>query len=163
MTKILSHENGMVIWKEVDLDLAPEIDFLVPLDGCRSDFRCNCCQRHISQLKPFGKAGDPLNEDLDGVLLVFTFRSYDQPLDKESKIIRKYLRTCSAKSEEDSAIAEKAREKLVKKFGEDGAEQALMTYQLCFPPIKSWECRDCMCLSDKQYHIMHRNIYLGEP
>jgi hypothetical protein len=163
MTKILSHENGMVIWKEVDLELDPGIDFLVPRDDYEGVFRCDCCRRHINQLKPFGKAGDPLNEDLDGVLLVKTFRSYEQPMDEESKIIREYLRTCSSKSEEDSAIAEKTREKLVKKYGEDGAEQVLMTYQLCFPPIKSWECRDCMCLSDKQYHIMHRNIYLGEP
>ena len=162
MTKILSHENGMVIWKEVDLELDPGIDFLVPRDDYEGVFRCDCCRRHISQLKPFGKAGDPLNEDLDGVLLVKTFRSYDQPMDEVSKIIREYLRTASSKSEEDSAIAEKAREKLVKKFGEDGAEQALMTYQLCFQPIKSWECRDCICLSNKRFHRMRRNIYWKE-
>jgi hypothetical protein len=116
MTKILSYENAMVIWKEVDLELDPGIDFLVPQEDWKGVLRCNCCQRHISQLKPFGKAGGPLNEDLDGVLLVKTIRSYVLPIDKDSVIIWEYLRTCSSKSEEDSAKAKKAREKLVKKI-----------------------------------------------
>lgn len=39
------------------------------------DRRCECCGIHISKLKPFGKAGDPLVGDFDGALLVKTFRA----------------------------------------------------------------------------------------
>lgn len=36
---------------------------------------CECCGKNIKDLKPFGKAGDPLVGDFDGALLVKTFRS----------------------------------------------------------------------------------------
>jgi hypothetical protein len=32
--------------------------------------RCDCCGKHMSELKPYGKAGDPLVGDLNGELLV---------------------------------------------------------------------------------------------
>lgn len=36
--------------------------------------RCECCGKHISELKPFGGPGDPLVGDFRGALLVKTFR-----------------------------------------------------------------------------------------
>jgi len=36
--------------------------------------RCECCGRHIKDLKPFGGKGDPLVGDFKGALLVKTFR-----------------------------------------------------------------------------------------
>ena len=40
-----------------------------PNDAC-----CEVCHKHISKLKPFGKAGDPLVGDFNGQLLLKTFR-----------------------------------------------------------------------------------------
>jgi len=59
--------------------------------------RCECCGKHVTELKPFGKAGDPLLGDFNGALLVKTFR-------------------------ENSG---------------------------CIGP--SWECRECIILSDEEY------------
>jgi len=39
------------------------------------DRRCECCGKHTSELKPFGKAGDPLVGDFDGKLIIKTFRA----------------------------------------------------------------------------------------
>ena len=39
-----------------------------------SDSRCECCGKHVSELKPFGGPGDPLVGDFNGALLVKTFR-----------------------------------------------------------------------------------------
>ncbi len=39
------------------------------------DRACECCGR--KDMKPFGKAGDPLVGDFDGALLVKTFRGFD--------------------------------------------------------------------------------------
>lgn len=38
------------------------------------DEKCECCRRHIKDLKPFGGRGDPLVGDFTGALLVKTFR-----------------------------------------------------------------------------------------
>lgn len=39
-----------------------------------SDKRCECCKRHISELKPFGGPSDPLVGNFSGALLVKNFR-----------------------------------------------------------------------------------------
>ena len=38
---------------------------------------CDCCTRHISELRPFGKAGDPLKGDFEGAYIVKVYRDYD--------------------------------------------------------------------------------------
>lgn len=39
------------------------------------DRKCECCGIHMSKLKPFGGAGDPLVGDFKGSLLIKTFRA----------------------------------------------------------------------------------------
>jgi len=41
-----------------------------------SDGRCEGCGKHISKLKPFGGAGDPLVGDFNGAILLKTYREY---------------------------------------------------------------------------------------
>ena len=64
-------------------------------EKAKTGWCCECCGRR--NMKPFGKAGDPLVGDFDGALLVKTFR-------------------------ENSGIIS-----------------------------ASWECRNCIVLSDKDY------------
>jgi hypothetical protein len=46
------------------------------------DNRCECCGKHISEVKPFGGPGDPLRGDFSGALLVKNFRTlYDYQAD----------------------------------------------------------------------------------
>ena len=83
-TKIIDN-NGIVsfdsISSEEDLKLRPRISINPP----PADGRCNCCGRHLSELKPFGKAGDPMVGDFDGALLIKKFRPdfpYDEGAEK---------------------------------------------------------------------------------
>lgn len=88
-----------------------------------SDERCEVCGRHISALKPFGGACDPLVGDFTGALLVKTFRS----------------------------MAPQLTEEQMKKFREKhGDAQAAFYDQLQNSIEPSWECRDCIVLTDEK-------------
>ena len=82
-TKIIDN-NGIVsfdsISSEEDLNLKPKISINPP----PTDERCDCCGRHINELKHFGKAGDLLVGDFEGALLVKTFRRMG-PYNEESE------------------------------------------------------------------------------
>jgi len=47
---------------------------IVRINPPPSDERCECCGRHVSELKPFGGPGDPLVGDFSGALLAKHFR-----------------------------------------------------------------------------------------
>lgn len=57
--KSLFEGNGVtslsVVEGEEDLQLRPGMNINAP----PSDGRCDCCGRHLSELKPFGKAVEP--------------------------------------------------------------------------------------------------------
>jgi hypothetical protein len=153
------HQKGNVItWLEsVDV-----VEDLKPIPGINinpppPDGSCNCCGRHLSELKPFGKAGDPLVGDFHGALLVKTYRT-DVPLNEEiDAIIEEFFGGCS------SSDYDKANDNLIEKYGQEEAEGMTFYHQLSHQVGKSWECRDCICLSTKRFHVMRRNIYRGEP
>ena len=95
-----------------------------PKDGC-----CEVCGKHVSQLKPFGKEGDPLVGNFDGALLIKTFRSMAPEMSEEQ--MKEYR----------------------KKYGDEKAdlyEQAMSTVS------PSWECRGCIVLSDEEYFKKRR-------
>ena len=94
MTTKIIDGNGAVslgsISSEKDLkDKARIIINPPPKDG-----RCYCCGRHISELTPFGKAGDPLVGDFDGALLVKNNRPiepYGEQARKAWKRVKKIM------------------------------------------------------------------------
>ena len=100
-----------------------------PLDG-----KCECCGKSMSELKPFGKAGDPLVGDFDGALLVKSFRTMaprDEKLDKEVEAIEdweKFFESDPKKAEDLSFY-----------------DQVVNTVEA------SWECRDCIVLDEEEY------------
>ena len=75
MTEVLFNGNGVISLGSIDgkedLEPRPGININPP----PHDGRCQCCGRSLDELKPFGKAGDPLVGDFDGALLVQKFRS----------------------------------------------------------------------------------------
>lgn len=99
-----------------------------------SDNKCNCCGKSMSELKPFGKAGDPLVGDFDGALLVKSFRTmapHDENLDKLVEAVEDW-----------------------EKFFESHPNRAknLSFYdQLVSTVEASWECRDCIVLGEEEY------------
>lgn len=93
-----------------------------------ADKRCECCGRRISELGSFGGAGDPVVGDFTGALLVKRWRLGFPPMSPHE------------------------REELKKKSG----EEADVWLQLEGSVGASWECRDCIVLSDQEYFERRR-------
>ena len=90
-----------------------------PANGC-----CDCCKKNISEITPFGKAGDPLVGDFDGSILVKTFRTMAP------------------------SLTDKEMQDYIKKNGEENGnfyDQLMNTVEA------AWLCRDCIILNDDDY------------
>jgi hypothetical protein len=127
---------------EEDLKPRPGINLNPPPD----DGRCECCGKHISELKPFGKAGDPVNGDFDGAYLVKTFRSPGRYNEEAMQAM---------KEAEDQA-PEDPREWLCAKYGDQIGDAYYFNASACSCVDKSWECRDCIVLSGEEYFEKRR-------
>jgi hypothetical protein len=146
MAEIILENNRAIslgsIDGEKDLKPRPGININPP----PQDGRCDCCGRHISELKPFGKAGDPLVGDFDGALLIKMFRP-DGPYDeKAEKLYNTWFADCS--SYEEHIETEKA---LKRKYGERKVNRIMIRVEAHAQVGSSWECRDCCILDSEQY------------
>ena len=153
-TKIIDN-NGIVsfdsISSEEDLKLRPRININPP----PSDGRCNCCGRHISKLKPFGKAGDPLVGDFEGALLVKKFRPAG-PYDEEAEKAWNEAEKCIA----DAGYKDKdPLEWLINKYGKEKGEYFYLSHLAYCQIGSSWECRDCAVLDEYEYFENLRERY----
>jgi hypothetical protein len=128
---------------EKDLTLWPGLSIINPPPR---NGRCECCGRYLSELSPFGKVGDPLEEDFEGALLVTTSRpELPEPNAEIQQIYQSYFGSCATSSDYARAI---------RRLGEDYGDDAQgITYwiegasQFRF----SWECRDCIVLDNSQF------------
>jgi len=145
MSEVIFNENGVIsmgsIDGEEDLKLRPGDNINPP----PSDGRCDCCGRHISELKPYGKAGDPLVGDFNGALLVKGFRGAG-PYDEEAELAISEAERCYETDGFDDPL-----EWMIDKFGKKKAEGFCFTSEAYHCVGPSWECRDCMCLGDNEY------------
>lgn len=121
-----------------------EIKKTIRINPPPHDHRCEVCGKGEKELKPFGKAGDPLVGDFNGAYLVKTFRSMAMPV--ENKKFIKLLKEHEKKDSWDGF--EKA---LDKEFGKEEAKQILFRDQLANTVEASWECRDCAVLDGEEY------------
>jgi hypothetical protein len=143
MSKVFFESNGMTsllsVDQEEDLQLRPGGNINPP----PGDGRCSCCKRHITELKSFGKAGDPLVGDFDGAFLVKRFRT-DAPYNEViQKIYDKFFENCQTESEH-----EQAEERLVMKYSKKLANNIIKWALISGSIGSSWECRDCICLDE---------------
>jgi hypothetical protein len=106
-----------------------------------ADKKCQRCSKHIDELKPFGKAGDPLVGDFEGAKLVKTFRCMVEEDIPEFDNILSYMA-----EKADSRGWENAEYMAEQEFGKDRVEQAMFYDQLRSTVEASWECRDCIIL-----------------
>ncbi|MFA6023539.1 MAG: hypothetical protein WC781_05615 [Candidatus Pacearchaeota archaeon] len=117
----------------------------ISINPCPEDKRCECCGKHISQLKPFGKEGDPLVGNFEGALLLKTFRTLfprDKELDKELDKLDEEFKPNNYECYE---------EKLIEVYGKERADKITFYEQAVNTVGASWECRDCICLGDEEY------------
>lgn len=110
------------------------------------DLKCECCGRHISKLKPFGKAGDPLVGDFDGQLLLKMFRAMTWHREEWDKILEEVYEQCrNTESWEDF------ESDLIKHVGKKKAQTLIGYDQLVNTVEASWECRECIVLYGKEF------------
>ena len=102
-----------------------------------SDKKCEKCGIHISELKPFGVAGDPLVGDFNGQILLKTYRSMYEgpPIEKYETILNELI----FDNEEKNNINE-----LYLKYGKENVEDAFVYSQMSDTLSASWECRNCI-------------------
>ena len=97
--------------------------------------KCERCDKHISELKPFGGKGDPLVGDFTGVFLIKRFRPLHEgePIEKFELILAEY------ELESDDKNIE-----LEIKYGKTEIEKALLYDEAKHLISASWECRECI-------------------
>ncbi|MGO9017767.1 MAG: hypothetical protein ACLQVJ_05370 [Syntrophobacteraceae bacterium] len=112
-----------------------------------SDRRCDCCGRHLSELKPYGKAGDPLVGDFENALLVKTWVAECGPYEDLDNLLEEYFGDC--KNEED---ANQAKAIIIEKYGEKKMED-LDFYMMLRGSVHSVRlCRDCVILDKPELY-----------
>jgi len=126
----------------ITLDLG-RVKMLVGVTGSDDvDWRCNCCKRHTSELKPFDKAGNLF----DGALLMKIFRPALPHNEFVDKIYDEFFRNCPPEKD-----FQKAEEKLVQRYGAKKAN-FIIDYAMGSGCIgSSWECRDCIVLDGYEF------------
>lgn len=142
-------EKDAQFWKQVREDTGYN-PVIVSINPPPSDKRCVCCNRHVSEVKPFGKAGDPLVGDFDGVLLLKNFRAmcpHNVDADAKIKAVIDEL-----KSQGKASPYEDFEALCIEKYGKEETEQLMGYDELVSMVSASWECRDCFILSDKEYY-----------
>ena len=142
MAKILFDQNGIFnlgsVNREEDLKPKPGININPPPD----DGRCECCGKHISQLKPFGKNNDADHSNYDGAYLLKTFRR-NGPYYEQAEL--------AIKEAEEQAPEENPRLWLMKKYGDGIGFGLYMAAEAYSCVDRSWECKDCVVLSDDEF------------
>ena len=153
-TKIIDN-NGVVslgsISSEKDLNIKARVSINPPPE----DGRCDCCGRHISELTPFGKAGDPLVGDFDGELLVKKWRAvgpYDEKAEQALKYVEKLM-------EKEGCAGDDPLNMMIKIYGKDKGERYLFTVEAFSQVGSSWECRDCAVLDEEEYFEQIEKTY----
>lgn len=115
---------------------APKVQLSInplPKDG-----KCNCCGKHINNLRAFDKS----DEFVNGAKLVKNFRTMAMPV-----IDERYIKIEKEYAEKDYEGFEEA---LFEIFA-GSTETMLLRAHLSDTIEASWECRDCFILDDKDY------------
>jgi hypothetical protein len=126
---------------EDDLKLKPGTNINPP----PPDGRCDCCGKHISELKPFGGPGDPPVGDFTGAFLVKGYRSLGFYDEKAEKAQEEAMRCYKADGFENSL------DWLIDKYGRKKGEDIYYANEGYYQVGSSWECRDCKVLNDEEY------------
>ena len=108
--------------------------------------RCECCGRHLGELKPFTE-GDPVMDHFNGKLLARRNRPDAPPTEGVNTMMDTFFGNCITYEECNEAL-----EKLFQKLGEEEAEK-LWTVAFFLDPIfkSTWECKNCIVLDTHKY------------
>jgi hypothetical protein len=136
---------------EDDLKLKPGQNINPPAP----DGRCECCGKHISELKPFDVSGDSLVAFSTGKLLRINLRPlgyYDEEAERAWKEADHRYKVDGYDNPTNWMIDKYGKEKAI-----------LMSYanQGYYSSGESYECRDCYYLDENEYFEKY-NSWRGE-
>ena len=114
------------------------------------DGTCDCCDRRLSELKPFGKAGDPLVGDFDGALLVKRWRPMAPPDEEAERNYEEFFGERDSKCATEADF-ENAKRMMIEEYGEEETERIILLVHAAGCTGSSWECRDCIVLDVYEY------------
>ncbi len=109
------------------------------------DGRCDCCGKHISELKPFGGPGDPLEGDFTESLLVKTYRPLGPYVEEAEKALREAERYYKSDGFDNEF------EWMIDKYGGKKGEELSAADFYHHKVLSFWECRDCVVLDMDEY------------
>ena len=115
------------------------------INGPPRDNRCQCCGRHISELKPYGGSGDPLIGDFNGAYLVRFYRPTFPFNEEAEKAVEEAEACCGV--EGGGAV----KQWLINKYGKEKTDEIFSAIFAHSTVGKSWECRDCIVLDTDEY------------
>lgn len=146
MAEIIFKNDAAISLGSIDgeEDLKPKAK--ISINPPPEDGRCECCRRHISELKPFGGPGDPMVGDFTGAKLVKKFRP-DGPYNKETE-----MAFAEAEKHYRAEGFDHPLGWLIDKYGKEKAIELHDAVELYRSVSKSWECRDCAVLDANEYH-----------
>ena len=157
MSKIQIHWVGTFdrVKKEDDLKLKLGENINPP----HPDGKCDCCGRHIRELRPFGGHGDPLDDDFTGALLVKTYRPMGPYVEEAEKAVGEANKCYKS----DGLVNDFAW--MVDKYGEKKADELDAADWYHCSVLSHWECRDCVVMDmDKYFEKLEQKLdQLGFP
>jgi len=125
-----------------------------------SDWECDCCGRPISELEPFSLEWNRESGAFDAIYLGRQYRRmcpYDEEAEKAERIYNEFH--WEGETYEDSLKADK---KMIEKYGEKKVEEVSFLVQAATSFDKSWECRDCGVLNERDYFEKHSRRFRNE-
>ena len=128
------------------------------LNNPPADGRCNCCGKHLGELKPFSLMGQASRTGLEEVLLVKNMRPMASLNEEMDRILERFVGDCLTAEDH-----KKAEERLNEVFGKETAEDLLLYYNASILSTISWECRECIDLDNEAYCEMRDARHSQEP
>ena len=111
------------------------------------DWECDCCGKSISELEPFGLEWNREAGAFDAEYLWERLRHISPYNEEAERIFTEFHWV--GETEEDCL---KADEKMIEKYGKEKAEDVSCFMQAARDICKSFECKDCFSLGEKEYY-----------
>lgn len=143
------------IMKSTDGKQGLKLKPIIHVNPPPSDERCRCCGKHISELKPYCKAGDLLFCDFSGAFLVKRLRPCYPYCEEAAKAVIE-----ADKNYVDAGYKEPL-DWMIKKYGKKKGEGMYYANMAYYQIGSSWECRECIILDDDEYFEKQRKRYEG--
>ena len=140
MNKLECEKNNVPVLSSIngEDDLKPMPRMII--DPPPEDGKCQCCRKHVSELKPYD---NPEHPEFVGIYLFRTFRR-GLPYNEEAE-------RALDEAEQNCKEGQSPRQWLIEKYGEEKGNDLNIQGNGSSTVSASWECRDCIILDEKEY------------